>query len=115
MVTIARLLNLTLVVPELDKKSFWADHRYIIFVEKTVFSNLAVLCHFKVFFLCSGFEDIFDVRHFIDSLRDEVRIVKRVPKKFSRKSGYLEMPPVSWSNEKYYLHQVCGFYLLHLI
>ena len=28
MVTVARLLNLTLVVPELDKTSFWADTRY---------------------------------------------------------------------------------------
>ena len=27
MVTVARLLNLTLVVPELDKTSFWADPR----------------------------------------------------------------------------------------
>ncbi|XP_068636530.1 rhamnogalacturonan I rhamnosyltransferase 1 isoform X2 [Aristolochia californica] len=46
MVTVARLLNLTLVVPELDRTSFWADP--------------------------SGFADIFDVRHFIDSLRDEI-------------------------------------------
>jgi len=30
MVTIARFLNLTLVVPELDKTSFWADPRYIL-------------------------------------------------------------------------------------
>ncbi|XP_059655803.1 rhamnogalacturonan I rhamnosyltransferase 1 isoform X2 [Cornus florida] len=82
MVTVARLLNLTLVVPELDKTSFWADP--------------------------SNFEDIFDVRHFIDSLRDEVRIVKRLPKKFTRRYEYrlLEMPPVSWSNEKYYLQQI---------
>ncbi|KAL6969762.1 Rhamnogalacturonan I rhamnosyltransferase 1 [Sarracenia purpurea var. burkii] len=82
MVTIARLLNLTLVVPELDKTSFWADP--------------------------SDFEDIFDVKHFIDSLRDEVRIIKRLPKRFNRKYGYqpLEMPPVSWSNEKYYLQQI---------
>ncbi|XWS64230.1 hypothetical protein CRYUN_Cryun06bG0168500 [Craigia yunnanensis] len=82
MVTIARLLNLTLVVPELDKTSFWADP--------------------------SDFEDIFDVRHFIDSLRDEVRIVKRLPKRFSRKYGFhaFWMPPVSWSNEKYYLEQI---------
>ncbi|GAY36716.1 hypothetical protein CUMW_024010 [Citrus unshiu] len=82
MVTVARLLNLTLVVPELDKTSFWADP--------------------------SNFEDIFNVRHFIDSLRDEVRIVRRLPKKYSRKYGYspMEMPPVSWSNEKYYLQQV---------
>lgn len=82
MVTIARLLNLTLIVPELDKASFWADP--------------------------SNFEDIFDVRHFIDSLRDEVRIIKRLPKRFNRKHGVipLEMPPVSWSNEKYYLQQI---------
>ena len=32
MVTVARLLNLTLVVPELDKASFWADPRYIPFL-----------------------------------------------------------------------------------
>lgn len=82
MVTVARLLNLTLVVPELDKTSFWADP--------------------------SDFEDIFDVKHFIDSLRDEVRIVRRLPKRFNRKYGYqpFEMPPVSWSNEKYYLKQI---------
>lgn len=82
MVTVARLLNITLVVPELDKTSFWADP--------------------------SDFEDIFDVRHFIDSLRDEVRIVKRLPKRFSRKHGYevFQMPPISWSNEKYYLEQI---------
>lgn len=91
MVTVARLLNLTLVVPELDKKSFWADH--------------------------SGFEEIFDVRHFIDFLRDEVRIVKRVPKKFSRKSGYstLKMAPVSWSNEKYYLEQILPLFAKHKV
>ncbi|KAF2299164.1 hypothetical protein GH714_030869 [Hevea brasiliensis] len=82
MVTVARLLNLTLVVPELDKTSFWADP--------------------------SNFEDIFNVKHFIDSLRDEVRIVRRVPKRFNRKYGYkiFKMPPVSWSDEKYYLQQI---------
>lgn len=88
MVTVARLLNLTLVVPELDKTSFWADP--------------------------SDFEDIFDVGHFIESLRDEVRIVKRLPKRFSRKYGFqpLEMPPVSWSSEKYYLEQGICFWSL---
>ncbi|KAH0921460.1 hypothetical protein HID58_021478 [Brassica napus] len=74
MVAVARLLNLTLVVPELDKTSFWADPS-------------------------SGFEDIFDVRHFIDSLRDEVRIFRRLPKRFSTKYGYqmfqmFQMPPM---------------------
>jgi hypothetical protein len=33
MVTIARHLNLTLVVPELDKRSFWADPRYSFRIE----------------------------------------------------------------------------------
>ncbi|GMH15291.1 hypothetical protein Nepgr_017132 [Nepenthes gracilis] len=82
MVTVARFLNLTLVVPELDKTSFWAD--------------------------TSDFEDIFDVRHFIDSLRDEVLIIKKLPKRFHRKYGFqpLVMQPVSWANEKYYIQQV---------
>ncbi|CAN7098381.1 unnamed protein product [Brassica rapa subsp. narinosa] len=85
MVAVARLLNLTLVVPELDKTSFWADPS-------------------------SGFEDIFDVRHFIDSLRDEVRIFRRLPKRFSTKYGYqmfqmFQMPPVSWSDDNYYFKQ----------
>ncbi|KAF3326363.1 GDP-fucose protein O-fucosyltransferase [Carex littledalei] len=90
MVAIARLLNLTLVVPELDKISFWADQ--------------------------SNFDDIFDVRYFIDSLRDEVRIIKRLPKRFNKLDSstssnstsinVLTMAPVSWSDEKYYLQQI---------
>ncbi|KAK4741397.1 hypothetical protein SAY87_024985 [Trapa incisa] len=91
MVTIARLLNLTLVVPELDKTSFWADP--------------------------SNFEDIFNVKHFIDSLRDEVRIIRRLPKRFNRKYGYqlLEMSPISWSNEKYYLEQILPLFSKHKV
>ncbi|XP_019170918.1 PREDICTED: uncharacterized protein At1g04910-like [Ipomoea nil] len=91
MVTIARFLNLTLVVPELDKASFWADS--------------------------SNFGDIFDVRHFIDSLRDEVRIVKRLPKRFGRRSGYQPhaMPPISWSNEKYYLEHILPLFSKHKV
>lgn len=82
MVTVARYLNLTLVVPELDKKSFWADP--------------------------SDFGDIFDVKHFIESLADEVHIIKRLPNRFHRNpmENILMMPPVSWSNEKYYLQQI---------
>ncbi|KAF6140742.1 hypothetical protein GIB67_035169 [Kingdonia uniflora] len=82
MVTVARLLNLTLVVPELDKTSFWADP--------------------------SNFGDIFDVKHFVESLTDEVHIIKRLPKRLNRKvsNQLLVMPPVSWSNESYYLQQI---------
>ncbi|KAM7269729.1 hypothetical protein ACFE04_025226 [Oxalis oulophora] len=91
MVTVARLLNLTLLLPELDKTSFWADP--------------------------SNFEDIFDVKHFIDSLRDEVRIVRRLPKRFSRKHGFqpYQMPPVSWSNENYYLQQILPLFTQHKV
>lgn len=91
MVTVARLLNLTLVVPELDKTSFWADP--------------------------SNFEDVFDLRHFIGSLRDEVRIIRRVPKRFGKKHGLepLEMPPISWSSEKYYLEQVLPLFNKHQV
>jgi len=83
MVAVARLLNLTMVVPELDKRSFWADQ--------------------------SNFGDIFDVRHFINSLRDEVHIIEQFPEKLGPRDSniiVLEMPPVSWSDEKYYLHQI---------
>ncbi|KAM0947984.1 putative GDP-fucose protein O-fucosyltransferase [Dioscorea sansibarensis] len=78
MVTIARYLNLTLLIPQLDKRSFWADS--------------------------SDFEDIFNVQHFIDSLRDEIKIIKSLPQKFSEKvrTNLFSMPPVSWSSEKYY-------------
>ncbi|PKA50705.1 Uncharacterized protein AXF42_Ash017584 [Apostasia shenzhenica] len=86
MVTVAHMLNLTLVVPELDHRSFWAD--------------------------TSNFGDIFDINHFIRTLKDEVHIVKRVPKRFSRKAfdNILKMPPISWSNENYYLNQILPLY-----
>ncbi|GAA0156424.1 hypothetical protein LIER_43360 [Lithospermum erythrorhizon] len=41
------------MVPELDKTAFWSDP--------------------------SEFQDMFDVDHFITSLRDEVRILKELP------------------------------------
>ncbi|KAJ0436708.1 putative GDP-fucose protein O-fucosyltransferase [Helianthus annuus] len=83
MVAIARYLNVTLIVPELDKTSFWADP--------------------------SEFEDIFDVDHFITSLRDEVRILKQLPPRLKKRVelGIVHtMPPVSWSDISYYHNQI---------
>ncbi|KAK9054422.1 hypothetical protein SSX86_025500 [Deinandra increscens subsp. villosa] len=83
MVAIARYLNVTLIVPELDKTSFWADP--------------------------SDFEDIFDVDHFITSLRDEVRILKQLPPRLKTRVelGIVHtMPPVSWSDISYYHNQI---------
>ncbi|KAI7752120.1 hypothetical protein M8C21_016569 [Ambrosia artemisiifolia] len=83
MVAIARFLNVTLIVPELDKTSFWADP--------------------------SEFEDIFDVNHFITSLRDEVRILKQLPPRLKKRAelGIVHtMPPISWSDISYYHNQI---------
>ncbi|XP_020102300.1 uncharacterized protein At1g04910-like [Ananas comosus] len=91
MVTVARYLNLTLVIPELDKTSFWADP--------------------------SDFGDIFDVNHFINSLRDEIKIVKGLPQKFIGKIAKepFSMPPISWSSERYYLKQILPLIRKHRV
>lgn len=95
MVAIARYLNVTLIVPELDKTSFWNDP--------------------------SEFQDIFDVDHFIMSLRDEVRILKELPPRLKKRvelGMYYSMPPVSWSDISYYKNQILPliqkFKVLHL-
>ncbi|KAL8474784.1 hypothetical protein ACS0TY_031282 [Phlomoides rotata] len=83
MVAIARFLDVTLIVPELDKTSFWNDP--------------------------SEFQDIFDVDHFISSLRDEVRILKELPPRVKRRvelGMIYTMPPISWSDISYYQNQI---------
>ncbi|KAJ0965332.1 hypothetical protein J5N97_026470 [Dioscorea zingiberensis] len=92
MVAIARYLNVTLIVPELDKTSFWADP--------------------------SEFQDIFDVDHFISSLRDEVRILKELPPRLKKRLelGMVpSMPPVSWSDISYYSHQILPLIQKHKV
>ncbi|XP_031107399.1 rhamnogalacturonan I rhamnosyltransferase 1-like [Ipomoea triloba] len=78
MVAVARYLNVTLIIPELDKTSFWADP--------------------------SDFQDIFDVDHFIESLRDEVRVLRELPTRL--KQRVYELQPLSWSNLSYYHDQI---------
>ncbi|KAG4914747.1 hypothetical protein JHK87_052304 [Glycine soja] len=92
MVAIARHLNVTLIVPELDKTSFWADP--------------------------SEFQDIFDVDNFIGSLRDEVRILKQLPPRPKRRVErglFYSLPPVSWSNISYYEKQILPLLLKHKV
>ncbi|CAI0390428.1 unnamed protein product [Linum tenue] len=83
MVAIARFLNVTLIVPELDNTSFWNDQ--------------------------SQFANIFNVDYFIASLRDEVKILKLLPEDPKQKiidTGSLySMAPVSWSNMSYYYNK----------
>ncbi|CAH8392914.1 unnamed protein product [Eruca vesicaria subsp. sativa] len=81
-VVVARILNATLVVPELDHHSYWKDD--------------------------SDFNDLFDVNWFISSLTKDVTIVKRVPDRVMRS---MEKPPYTMrvprkSTPEYYLDQV---------
>ncbi|PIN13352.1 hypothetical protein CDL12_14018 [Handroanthus impetiginosus] len=81
-VVVARILNATLVVPELDHHSYWKDE--------------------------SDFLDIFDVDWFIFYLAKDVPIVKSVPDKIM---WSMEKPPYTMrvprkSEPEYYLEQV---------
>ncbi|KAL8128754.1 LOW QUALITY PROTEIN: hypothetical protein V2J09_017909, partial [Rumex salicifolius] len=53
-VAAARILNVTLVVPQLDQRSYWKD--------------------------ASNFEDIFDIDQYISYLSNDVKIIKELPK-----------------------------------
>ncbi|CAN1334418.1 O-fucosyltransferase 1 [Linum perenne] len=75
----ARIMNATLVLPELDANSFWHDD--------------------------SGFRGIYDVEHFIQSLRYDVRIVESIPEihkngKTKKMKAFQLRPerdaPISW-------------------
>ncbi|TQD72675.1 hypothetical protein C1H46_041791 [Malus baccata] len=81
-VVVARILNATLVVPELDHHSYWKDD--------------------------SDFIHIFDVDWFMSYLAKDVAIVRRVPEKVMRS---MEKPPYTMrvprkSEPEYYIEQV---------
>lgn len=75
MVAVARIMNATLVIPQLDKRSFWKDS--------------------------STFSDIFDELHFIESLERDIRIVKELPKNLETVAR-ARKHFTSWSGVGYY-------------
>ncbi|XP_073099176.1 O-fucosyltransferase 38 isoform X2 [Elaeis guineensis] len=79
MVAVARLMNATLVIPQLDKRSFWQDS--------------------------SIFADIFDELHFIKSLQGDVRIVQELPRELES-APRARKHFTSWSGVSYYEEMV---------
>ncbi|KAJ0789104.1 putative GDP-fucose protein O-fucosyltransferase [Helianthus annuus] len=77
-VVAARILNATLVVPKLDKKSFWKD--------------------------ASTFSEIFDVDWFISSLSKDVKIIRDLPHKGGKKwSPYSTRVPRKCNERCYHI------------
>ncbi|WCJ44691.1 O-fucosyltransferase family protein [Euphorbia peplus] len=79
-VVAARILNATLVVPNLDTKSFWKD--------------------------ASNFSQIFDVDWFISFLSNDVKIIKNLPTKGGKTWTYRNMRVPRKCSEKCYHNRV---------
>ncbi|CAH9120228.1 unnamed protein product [Cuscuta europaea] len=75
MVAVAHMMNATMVIPQLDKRSFWKDS--------------------------SIFSDIFDEHHFIQMLQGDVRIVRALPKELES-AHRARKHFTSWSSMGYY-------------
>ncbi|XP_068345495.1 O-fucosyltransferase 7-like isoform X2 [Pyrus communis] len=83
MVAVARIINATLVIPELDKRSFWNDS--------------------------SNFSDVFDEDHFINALANDVKIIKNLPKELA--TGIRAVKHFrSWSGMDYYQDEIAGLW-----
>lgn len=88
MVAVARILNATLITPELDRRSFWHD--------------------------ASHFSDIFDEDHFISSLANEVKVIKKLPKDLSNATRARKHFQ-SWAGISYYQEEIASLWTDHQV
>ncbi|BFG19349.1 hypothetical protein CerSpe_056240 [Prunus speciosa] len=79
MVAVARMLNATLVIPELDQRSFWKDS--------------------------SNFSNVFDEDHFINALANDIKIIKKLPKELATGPRAVKLFR-SWSGMNYYQDEI---------
>lgn len=87
-VVAAHILNAVLVIPKLDKQSYWKDSRFLLdmiytwmhFIINPFFRLVISFFGSNHSFFCSDFSEIFDVNWFISYLSKDVKIVKDLPR-----------------------------------